>query len=91
MGNNPFDLCMMEGIGSVNPPSYHHRYILAGVPGGAVPGSVVNGIFWQAIADDRPRFDLSGVDIPKYASNECWLPHNTNYMKALVNLALIQK
>lgn len=91
LGNNPFDLCMMEGIGNKNPPTYHHRYILAGVPRGAVPGSVVNGIFWQAIADDRPRFDLSGVDIPYYASNECWLPHNTNYLKALVNLLLIQQ
>jgi len=91
LGNNPFDLCMMEGIGSKNPPSYHHRYVLAGVPRGAVPGSVVNGIFWNAIADDRPRFDLSGVDIPYYASNECWLPHNTNYMKALALLMLISK
>ncbi len=91
MGNNPFDLCMMEGLGSKNPPTYHHRYFLAGVPRGAVQGSVVNGIFWKAIADDRPRFDLSGVDIPYYASNECWLPHNTNYLKALVNLVLIQK
>jgi endoglucanase len=91
LGNNPFDLSMLEGIGSKNPPTYHHRYILAGVPRGAVPGSVVNGIFWQAIADDRPRFDLSGTDIPYYASNECWLPHNTNYLKALVNWVLLQK
>jgi len=88
-GNNPFDLCMLEGCGSTNPPTYHHRYFLAGVPRGAVPGSVVNGIFWRAIGDDRPRFDLSGVDIPYYASNECWLPHNTHYMQALVNLQLI--
>lgn len=91
LGNNPFDLSMMEGIGSRNPPTYHHRYILAGVPRGAVPGSVVNGIFWQAIADDRPRFDLSGADIPYYASNECWLPHNTNYLKALVNWVRLAK
>ena len=28
----------------------------------------------------------SGVDIPNYASNECWLPHNTAYLNALMNL-----
>ncbi|MBN1348703.1 glycoside hydrolase family 9 protein, partial [candidate division KSB1 bacterium] len=90
-GVNPYDISMMEGIGSANPPTYHHRYILAGVPRGAVPGSVVNGILWRAIGDDRPRFDLSGVDIPHYASNECWLPHNTNYLLALVHLQTIHQ
>ena len=86
LGNNPFDLCLMEGQGSFNPPTYHHRYTFAGVPRGAVPGSVVNGITWRAPGDDRPYFDLRGLDIPRFESNEVWLPHNVAYLNALVNL-----
>jgi outer membrane protein assembly factor BamB len=83
LGCNPFDLCMMEGAGSFHPPTYHSALTFAGVPRGAVPGSVVNGITWRAIGDDRPYFDLSGVDIPMAETNEIWLPHNKNYLIAL--------
>jgi outer membrane protein assembly factor BamB len=88
LGNNPHDISLMEGAGSANPPSYHHRYTFAGVPRGAVPGSVVNGITWRDVAADRPFFDMSGLDIPAFESNEVWLPHNTNYLNALANLRL---
>ncbi|MBM3289753.1 MAG: hypothetical protein FJY92_06340, partial [Candidatus Hydrogenedentes bacterium] len=86
LGNNPYGLCLMEGVGSVNPPSYHHRYGGGGVPRGAVPGSVVNGITWRAPGDDRPYFDLRGIDVPDFESNEVWLPHNVNYLKAIAGL-----
>jgi hypothetical protein len=86
LGNNPYDISFMEGQGSVFPPSYHHRYVFAGVARGAVPGSICNGITWGTVGEDRPFFDMSGVDIPSYASNECWLPHNTAYLNALMNL-----
>ncbi|NOX67500.1 MAG: hypothetical protein GXO85_17275, partial [Chlorobi bacterium] len=91
LGNNPYDISMMEGIGSRFAPSYHHRYVLGGVKRGAVPGGIVNGIVWRNIGDDRPFFDMSGKDIPYYASNEFWLPHNTNYLKALVRLQEINQ
>lgn len=86
LGTNPYDLCLMEGAGSFHPPSYHHRYVFAGVSRGAVPGSIVNGITFKAPRDDRPHFDMTGVDIPEFHSNECWLPHNTAYLGALVEL-----
>lgn len=86
LGNNPYDLCLMEGVGDNHPPSYHHRYAMAGVPRGAVPGSVVNGVTWQAPGDDRPYFDMRGLDIPDFEPNEVWLPHNTAYLNALANL-----
>jgi len=86
LGNNPYDISLMEGAGSAFPPSYHHRYAFSGVPRGAVPGSVVNGITWRAAGDDRPRFDMRGLDIPDFESNEAWLPHNVAYLNALVNL-----
>jgi len=88
LGNNPYDLCLMEGVGSLNPPSYHNRITFGGVPRGAIPGSVVNGITWRGIGDDRPYFDMSGADIPAFEPNEVWLPHNTNYLQALANLQL---
>ena len=46
---------------------------------------VYNGMTWGIVGEDRPFSDMSGVDIPGYASNECWLPHNTAYLNALVN------
>ncbi len=86
LGNNPYDISLMEGAGSAFPPTYHHRYTFSGVPRGAVPGSVVNGIAFRAVHDDRPYFDMRGLDIPSFESNEVWLPHNTAYLNALANL-----
>ncbi|HNY87232.1 MAG TPA: glycoside hydrolase family 9 protein [Candidatus Hydrogenedentes bacterium] len=83
LGVNPFNLSLMEGVGSAFLPTYHHRYTFSGVPRGAVPGSVVNGVTWRTVGDDRPYVDLSGADVPNFASNECWLPHNTHYLDAL--------
>jgi outer membrane protein assembly factor BamB len=88
LGNNPYNISFMEGQGSAFPPTYHHRYAFADVERGAVPGSVCNGMTWGGVGEDRPYFDMSGTDIPGYASNECWLPHNTFYLNALVNLHL---
>ncbi len=86
LGNNPYNISLLEGCGSAFPPTYHHRYTFSGVERGAVPGSVANGITWRAPGDDRPFFDMSGIDIPAFEPNEAWLPHNTNYLNALANL-----
>ncbi|MFV2066258.1 MAG: glycoside hydrolase family 9 protein [Pirellulales bacterium] len=90
LGNNPYNISLMEGQGSAFPPTYHHRYTFGGVPRGAVPGSVVNGITWRAVGDDRPYFDMRGLDIPDYEPNEVWLPHNTWYLKALARLQALR-
>lgn len=87
LGNNPYDTSLMEGYGSTFPPTYHNRITFAGVPRGAIPGSVVNGIASRAPGDDRPYLDMSGADIPAFEPNEVWLPHNTAYLNAIVNLA----
>jgi outer membrane protein assembly factor BamB len=87
LGNNPYDISLMEGVGSAFPPTYHNRITFAGVPRGAIPGSVVNGITWRGPGDDRPYFDMRGLDIPAFEPNEVWLPHNTAYLNALVNLS----
>jgi len=86
LGNNPFDVSLMEGVGSAFVPTHHNRIVFGGVARGAVPGSVINGVTWQAAGRDVPYLDMTGVDIPNFASNECWLPHNTSYLNALANL-----
>lgn len=86
LGNNPYGICLMEGAGTAHLPTYHQRLTFAGVPRGAVPGGVVNGVTWRAASDDRPYLDLRGLDIPDFEPNEVWLPHNTAYLNALVNL-----
>ena len=89
LGLNPYNVSLMEGVGSAPLPSYHHRYAFAGIPRGAVPGGVVNGVTWRDVGDDRPFVDMSGVDIPAYEPNEVWLPHNTAYLNAITQLKSI--
>mgnify|MGYP006290183447 CR=1 FL=1 len=43
-GVNPEGLCLMESLGPVNMPLYHHRYSYARNPRGAVPGAIPNGL-----------------------------------------------
>lgn len=79
LGVNPYDLCMMEGAGTVNPPRYHHRYnVIPGKERGAVPGAIPNGFVRDMVGQDRPGFDLStgGRQAPSYRTSEPWLVHN---------------
>ncbi|MCC6798337.1 MAG: glycoside hydrolase family 9 protein [Candidatus Hydrogenedentes bacterium] len=89
LGSNPYDLCMMEGIGTVNPPRYHHRYIK--IPGrelAKIPGAIPNGFVRDMIGNDRPGFDLSlgGREYPSYRTSEPWLVHNVFYLLAVTAL-----
>jgi len=86
LGNNPCGVSLMEGAGSAFVPTYHNRLIFGGVDRGAVPGSVINGVTCRDVGVDVPYVDMTGVDLPFFSSNECWLPHNTNYLNALANL-----
>ncbi|HIO80875.1 TPA: hypothetical protein EYG59_20020 [Candidatus Poribacteria bacterium] len=36
LGNNPFNISLMEEQGSAFPTTYHHRYLFGGVDRGAV-------------------------------------------------------
>jgi len=90
LGNNPCDVSLVEGVGSAFVPTYHNRLMFAGVPRAAVPGSVINGITFRAAGEDIPYLDMTGVDIPNFSANECWLPHNTIYLNLLANLQRIR-
>jgi hypothetical protein len=96
LGLNPFALCMMEGIGSNNPPTYHNRAQF--IPGnfrGAVFGAVCNGIVRlptdeEKIMPDEPWFDMSRPFLWRgagdYSSTEPWLPHNAFFLMAAAQI-----
>ena len=89
LGCNPYNLCMFEGVGSVNPPRYHHRYnTIPGRERGAVPGAIPNGFVRDVSGMDRPGFDLSmkGRAYPSYRTSEPWLVHNVFYLLAVTSL-----
>jgi len=81
LGLNPYGVSMMEGVGSVFVPHYHHRYnTLPGNPRGAVPGAVINGITRVWPDHDRPWLDLYPEPTADYQTNEPWLPHNNRWL-----------
>ncbi len=88
LGSNPYGISMLEGIGSRNPPIYHHRYAyIPGNPRGAVPGAIINGIIEK---DGYPFMNVNtaaGSSIQDHLadamSNEPWLPHNVHFMYAM--------
>jgi hypothetical protein len=85
LGKNSLDLCMMEGLGAVNPPRYHHRYnMIPGRERGAVPGAIPNGMVRDMGLADRPGFDLSraGGRSPSFRTSEPWLVHNMFFLLA---------
>jgi len=76
-GRNPFNTSLMEGIGKIFVPCYHHRYnTIPGNPRGAVPGAILNGITRAFPWIDRPWLDLNPMPTGEFQSNEPWLPHN---------------
>ena len=85
LGCNPYNLCMLEGFGSFNPPFYLHRFA-PDEARGAVPGSVCNGFCLLPSGEDIPWFDLL---LPprrvSFRTSEPWEPHNAFYLLALTS------
>ncbi|KMQ51102.1 chitobiase [Chitinispirillum alkaliphilum] len=88
LGNNPFNVCMMYGFGTINYPNYYglENYALDNVKGG-----IANGI----TASRSDRYDLEWM--PYHAENseslfkdwrwmEQWLPHNAWFLVAVSEL-----
>jgi len=91
LGKNPYNLCQMEGAGSLNPPRYHHRYdSIPGKERGAVPGAIPNGFVRRVGGEDAPGFDMStpapGKRHASYRTSEPWLVHNMWYFLAVSEL-----
>jgi hypothetical protein len=86
-GKNPAGVCMMEGIGTFNLPSYHHRYRFSNDnPRGAVPGEIPNGYILknnQPFIDVRPTAGSVGVSEIDWSSAEPWIVHNVAFLFAM--------
>ncbi len=88
-GANPLGTCMFEGVGTFNPPIYHHRYAyIPGNPRGAVPGAIINGIIDDGYG--QPFLNLNSAagtyiqdHLASASANEVWLPHNIHFMYAI--------
>jgi hypothetical protein len=84
LGVNPYGMCMFEGKGSYNPPSFMHQWAPARERG-AVPGAIPNG-FCRNAADraDRPWFS-AGLTAKQsdFHTAEPWEPHNAFFILAL--------
>jgi hypothetical protein len=83
LGLNPYNLCMMEGKGSSNPPFYLHRWA-PNEQRGAVPGAIPNGFCRQFAEVDIPWFDIRRPPrTVSYHTSEPWEPHNAFFILAV--------
>jgi hypothetical protein len=83
LGLNPFDVCFMDGTGSLNPPSYGHSK----PQHSTLPGGIANGVTGKFDDGSGIRwFDGKGQD--RWRWIEQWLPHSTWYMMAIVTDSL---
>lgn len=83
MGSNYNRVCMMDGAGDFNLPTYHTRYYrIPGHETGKQPGVVPNG-YVRTFSTGLPQIDLSGTEPARYQTNEGWLINNAAYAMAL--------
>lgn len=90
LGNNPFGISLMEGMGTHFPPSYAYCRGENELPRNALSGIIVHGIRGNAPGDERPAFDLSGQDNPDPRSNAYSLRANAQWLSAIANLKRIR-
>ena len=90
LGKNPYDVSMMKGIGTKNPPVYQTYSsttlkggIANGITGKNMDGS---GIAWDDVSAIRSDLMTLGQDVAGWQTwrwEEQWLPHATWYLMAL--------
>lgn len=86
LGNNPYGLCLIEGLGHKQPPAYHDLHVFAGVRRGAVPGTIARGIGPKGPGDDRPYFDMRDVELPEARTNAGDIRNNALVISTLGHL-----
>ena len=90
LGKNPYDLSVMKGVGSKNPPVYQsyssstlNGGIANGITGTEMDGS---GITWDNVSDIASQLRSLNQDVADWQTwrwEEQWLPHATWYLMAL--------
>jgi len=86
LGNNPYGLSLVEGLGHKQPPAYHDLHVFAGVRRGAVPGTIARGIGPKGPGDDRPYFDMRDVELPEARTNAGDIRNNALAISTLAHL-----
>lgn len=83
LGLNPYNLCLMEGQGTSNPPQYFPGW----TPDrkcNTVPGAIPNGFCRPNAREDRPWFDMRNPpEQVDWHTSEPWEPHNAFFILAL--------
>lgn len=85
LGNNPYDICFMKGIGRNNPPAYSGEKPQNGTWAGGIVNGITGsnadgtGIAWMAAAADAPW--------DNWRWTEQWLPHSSWYLVAATALS----
>ncbi len=81
LGNNPYGVSLIEGLGQVHPPSFSP---------GCVPGAAISGFMWEDIGVDRPWLDMRDITEPDVATNSARLHNTILYMGVLAHLKRIR-
>ena len=85
LGQNPWGISTLEGIGH-NVPRYHHRIDINPTnPRGAIRGALARGMIRQTPDIDRPWIDLSEEPNVDLRTNEPWLPLNARWLVYLAS------
>jgi hypothetical protein len=82
LGNNPYDVCFLNGFGDKNPPGFCG----AKSQNGTLVGGIANGITGQATDGSGIQWP-SGTSCGDWRWVEQWLPHAAWYMVAITALA----
>ena len=83
LGNNPYDVCFLQGFGNKNPPAY-----CASKPqNGTLAGGISNGITGKASDGSGIQWTSDTSCGGDWRWVEQWLPHAAWYMVAITALA----
>jgi hypothetical protein len=83
LGNNPYDMCFLNGFGAKNPPGY----CAAKSQNGTLVGGIANGITGQATDGSGIQWTSGNSCGEDWRWVEQWLPHAAWYMVAIAALA----
>jgi hypothetical protein len=83
LGNNPFDMCFLNGFGGQNPPGY----CAAKTQNGTLVGGIANGITSKATDGSGIQWTSGNSCGEDWRWVEQWLPHAAWYMVAITAMA----
>jgi hypothetical protein len=83
LGLNPFDSCMLNGVGRNNPPyMYFDSWTFTNAPGG-ISNGITSGFRGESDIDYLLTYTQTGAD-NDWRWGEQWLPHGSWYLLAAV-------